>query len=95
MATFKRLKREPKKRVELSSDILSWISDLERWKTDRKEIEERIEMAEATILSSLGDAESGDLPDGRQVTFYSQHRKAYSVEAKDYRVMRIAKCKAK
>jgi predicted phage-related endonuclease len=53
----------------------------------RMQKQERALKAELTAM--LGEHSFGDLADGRRLSWRLQHRKAYSVEATDYRVLRI------
>ncbi|HMF28721.1 MAG TPA: hypothetical protein VKE42_08120, partial [Candidatus Cybelea sp.] len=45
------------------------------------------------LQSMLGEHTFGQLGDGRVLSWRTQHRKAYAVEASDYRVLRIVKAK--
>ena len=86
-----KVKREPGSVVELPEDaaqLLDYIDDAKRQKKEAEEVESR---NKSTLLSMLGLAEAGRLPDGRLITFYEQERKGYTVEGGRYRVLRIKK----
>lgn len=93
MEIVKRMKRVPNKAIEL--DLSTELESLEACKQAIKDAEQQKELIEKSILTQLGDAECSILPDGRQVTYFSQTTKPYSVEAKTYRVLRIKKAPKK
>lgn len=84
---LRRVRREPNKIISIPGTIVSnWLESKERAAQAAKEKE----IAEAVLLSCMGDAEAGDSEAGR-VTFYEQTRKGYTVEDKTYRVLRLPK----
>lgn len=84
---LRRLRREPNKVVSIPGTIVSnWLDA----KAAAAEAAKAKEIAEAVLLTCLGDAEAGDSEAGR-VTFYEQTRKGYTVEDKTYRVLRLPK----
>jgi putative phage-type endonuclease len=54
-----------------------------------KQLEEREKELRQRILGLLGDAEVGQLPDGREITYFEQQRKEYVVPAATFRVLRV------
>lgn len=76
--------------VDLLSDnrLPGVLANLIGWKAERKELDSAIKSAETEIKGKLGDAEFG-LINGFDVSWKSQERKAYSVAASSYRVLRI------
>ena len=85
---LKKLRREPKKVVPVELDLIDrWLVAKERAKEAQKEAD----MLQAEVIAALGDAEAGELPDGRMVTYYEQFRKGYVVEDTTFRVLRVTK----
>lgn len=88
---FSRVVRQPSKTVELSSDVTAWLHAQSLAKDEIKRQKAQVDQLQSRILASLGDAEAGNLPDGRRVTYFEQSRKGYMVEPKSFRVMRVKK----
>jgi len=80
--------RDSGETVELSSEALLWDAQIQAAKETRKETESVINLCEARIKDAIGDATYGELPDGTVYSWKTQRRKAYSVEAKEFRVLR-------
>lgn len=91
LEVVKRLKRVPEKVVSLDDSALSIVAQLDEAKATKKQADSQVEYLQAQLLASLGDGELGQLPDGREVTYFAQTRKSYTVEESTYRVMRIRK----
>ena len=89
----KRMKRVPDKIVMLDEHALSLATHIERMKEIRLDTQKRIDASETQLLLALGDAEAGQLPDGRLVTYYEQTRKPRMVEGCSFRVLRVQKAK--
>jgi putative phage-type endonuclease len=84
-------KEEKGKVVPLPQELIDvdelWIQaqeELAHWETQKL-------LAENTVRKALGDAEKGVLPNGIAWTSKTQHRKSYTVEAADFRVLRRSK----
>jgi hypothetical protein len=83
---LRRLRRQPATVVPIDPAIVAaWLESKEQ----AKQAQERAEQAQAAVLAALGEAEAGQLPDGRLVTYYAQTRREYVVPASSYRVLRI------
>lgn len=67
--------------VSIMGECKKQIDDLE---TERAKAKQRLMMA-------LGSAATGELPDGRRITYPTIQRKAYAVEASSYRQLRLPK----
>lgn len=88
LAVLKKMRREPGSRVEIDSELVErWLEAKERAKEAQRQADE----LQAAVIAALGDAEAGELPDGRLVTYYEQFRKGYTVEDTTFRVLRIKK----
>lgn len=87
--TFKRMRRIPKKQVEIDGRL---IAEWEQAKSESKAAEKIKDAAEAALLASLGDAESG-IYAGGEVTYYETERKGYEVKATTYRSLRNKRAK--
>lgn len=74
--------------------IRELLDQRELQKTLKKEAESAEQEIENEIKALIGDYESAIVPDWR-VSWKSQHRNAYSVEATDFRVLRATREKAK
>ena len=81
-------KEQAGKVVALTADAAEWderrieaMAALEDAKTAKTE-------AENWLVSALGDAEAGILPDGTRYSYKSQTRKGYTVEPATFRVLR-------
>ena len=84
-------KETPSKPRDLSGDneIVAGLRDRAELKALIKEYAARCEAIEAAIMHKMGDADHiVGVPDFR-VTWKTEHRKAYTVQAKDNRVLRI------
>lgn len=87
--TLKRMIRVPNKTVELDSFIVTkWLQAKEVLKIAEKEKQEY----EQKLLNSLGDAECGTSSEGI-LTYLLRDRKAYTVEASQYRQLQFKKKK--
>jgi len=84
-----RVKRAPNKIVQWSSSELvdEWLAAKAAVSAAAKKEEE----LRARLLLELGDAEVAELPDGRQLTYFEQKRKAYTVPESVFRVLRLKK----
>ena len=85
---LKKLRRDPGRTVEIDQELV------ERWqeaKERAKEAQRQADELQAAVIAALGDAEAGELPDGRLVTYYEQFRKGYTVEDTTFRVLRVKK----
>lgn len=69
LEVLKRIKRVPNKIVPVS---VALVEAKEAATEARKAAETTEEEAKATLISTLGDADAGSLPDGRMVTYYRQ-----------------------
>jgi len=83
---LKRVKREPEKWADINDGI---INDWEQAKAAEAEAKKTSELAERSLLMTLGDAEGAKLSDGRELTFFQQDRPEHTVKAAKYRVLRI------
>lgn len=75
--------------VELSDSIAADVEALRGWKEEAKRIDAEIRRLENKLRLELEDAEVGLYAGEPLVTYKTQHRDAYTVEAKDYRVLRL------
>lgn len=82
---LKRLKHIPNKIIDIPESVAAgWIEA----RKHRIESEAQEELAEASLLATLGDAEAGNFKGGK-ITNFEQKRKAYTVKETTYRVLRI------
>lgn len=89
MDALKRMRRTPKKTVEIDPSLLEMYREAqEKAKASEKEVDE----AKSLLLAALGDAEAGDAG-SEMVTYYESSRKGYVVEPTTYRQLRIKKVK--
>jgi putative phage-type endonuclease len=89
----KRLKREPKKTVELGPTEWALSQNLAAKKEAIKELTEQKEAIESQLLAALSDAEQATFPDGSGFSYFAQTRAAYQVQEATFRVMRMRKGK--
>lgn len=88
---LRRVRRESGKRVPLAAKLVdAWLLAKQR----AAEAAEAEELARAAVIAALGDAEIGELPDGRIVAYREQHRRAFSVPESTFRVLRVKKKEA-
>lgn len=89
LEVLERIQRRPAETVEIeASPVAQWRLANEA-RIAAEEIEKK---AKAAVVALLGDAEAGDFGDPEEwVTYYEQHRRAYSVKSCSYRVLRISK----
>jgi len=85
---LKRIRREPNKTVPIDPTL---VEAYETARAAETEARKRKEEAQAALLAAMGDAEAGDPGNGRVVTYLLEHRRGYTVEAKDIRILRIKK----
>lgn len=64
---IRRIKRQPNKIVPLKSELVSIWEESKKW---RKEAEKAEAVAQGKMLAALGDAEGGEIPDGRLLTYF-------------------------
>jgi putative phage-type endonuclease len=88
-STISRIVRDEAKRILLGDDAAHLLRQIEVLRTQRNVTDEMIDKLESQLLMSLGNAEIGELPDGREVTYMLQRRKSYVVSEKIFRVFRI------
>lgn len=81
------------RRIVFSTPAIAAAQQLEDAKAAIKEAERQKADAQAVILSELGDAEAGVLPDGTGYTYKTQRseRKASEARTLEFRVLRKAK----
>jgi len=77
--------------IDLSGDnrALVCAEDLVMKKDGLKKLKAEVDALETELKAKLGDNSFGQLADGRCLSWRHQHRKAYSVAASDYRVLRV------
>lgn len=89
----KRLKKQPNKTVSLSAQAMALVEAREAAKAREKEASSSVKEIETKLLLELDDAESGFLPDGRELTHFETSRKGYTVAPTTYRTLRVRKAK--
>lgn len=89
----KRLKREPKKSIDLGPMEWALVQNLAAKKEAIKDYTEQKEAIESQLLAALGDAEQATFPDGSGFSYFAQTRAAYQVQEATFRVMRMRKGK--
>jgi predicted phage-related endonuclease len=79
--------------IDLSSDnrVMVAVEDLIEARATKKRGEKLEKAAKTELAGKLMNHSYGLLPDGRCLSFKQHHRKAYTVEATDYRIMNILK----
>ena len=79
--------------VDLTGDnrALALVEDLAETKAGLKRLRDAETALTVELQAKLGDHTYGILADGRAVSWKAHHRKAYSVNATDYRVLRVLK----
>lgn len=90
---IKRLRRQPSKTVELFDDAALAVAEYEAAKAVKSAAEKTCEVAQSKLIAMLGDAECGQLPDGREVCYLTQNRKGYTTLDTSFRVLRVRKGK--
>lgn len=87
LEVLKRVRREPATVEDVPDDVVdAWIAE----RAARLDAEKREEAAQAALLAAMKSAEGGR-HSGGLVTYLETHRKAYAVEAKSYRQLRLKK----
>lgn len=90
---LKRRIRTPEKVVDLPLSIEALLEERNELKERNKENSQRLDAIDSEILTSLGDAEAGNLP-GKLITYFESNRKGYTVQPTTFRTLRIKKAKA-
>lgn len=85
IGTLKRLRRVPGSMVDIGVEL---VDEFERAKLSAKAANDWVEASKAKLLAALGNAE-GATAGGYQITYFEQHRRAYSVEESTSRVLRV------
>ena len=82
--------------IDLSQDnrATQLADDLVEKRAGSRRLEGEIDLIETELKGKLGPHTYGLLGDGRRIVGKTQHRKAYSVPASDYRTLRIAKAES-
>jgi predicted phage-related endonuclease len=77
--------------IDLTQDnrALTLVEDFIQTQAACKRMQKQERALKAELCAKLGEHSFGRLADGRRLSWRLQHRKAYSVEAADYRVLRI------
>jgi predicted phage-related endonuclease len=77
--------------IDLSGDnrALAAVDELIETQAACKRMQKQERAIKTELCAKLGEHSFGRLADGRRLSWRLQHRKAYSVEACDYRVLRI------
>jgi predicted phage-related endonuclease len=81
----------PGKQISFAGDneLPSILAERATLMSEIKEAETRCSEIETTVKFLMGDAEVGNGLDGWRLTYKVEHRNAYTVPAKDPRVLRI------
>jgi hypothetical protein len=81
--------------IDLTRDnrALALVEDLIETQRASKRLMQQERAIKTELCAKLGEHSFGRLADGRRLSWRLQHRKAYSVEATDYRVLRILSAK--
>lgn len=87
-------KNEPGKEIMLDTDLIDVGLALESAKQSKKGIEGEIREYESKLVSAIGDAEIGLLPDGTAYTYRLQKRAEYKAKATEFRVLRRKEARA-
>lgn len=69
---LKALRREPQSTIEIAAEFAPLVDALDEAKLACKAAEEAKDAAYARVVSLLGEAEGGRLPDGRLITYLEQ-----------------------
>jgi predicted phage-related endonuclease len=79
--------------LDLTGDnrALALVEDLVETQAALKRLHKQEAALKVELAGKLGENTYGALADGRYVSWRLQHRKAYAVEASEYRVLRILK----
>lgn len=91
MEVLKRMRRQPEKTIELYEDASQIVLEYEAATATKSAAEKTHEALKSKLITLLGDAEAGTLPDGRKVTYLQSTRRGYTVDETTYRTMRIKK----
>lgn len=81
--------------IELGVDALELVEEREALKADMKKAEERVTQIENTLKLAIGPNTAGAFRDGTVVTYKHQARAGYTVQATEYRQLRVARSKRK
>lgn len=73
LETLKRWRREPKSIIQLDDEAAKLWVNMELAKAERKKWDKTVEQFQIELLTKLGDAEAGELPDGARLTYLSQN----------------------
>jgi predicted phage-related endonuclease len=94
LEVLKRVRRVPNKPVAVADELVeNWQRIRERrLEADKaaKALKTTEEETQAALIASIGDGDAA-VYSGGTVTYYETHRKAYSVEAGNYRTLRLPK----
>ncbi len=84
----------PGKEIMLDTDLIDVGLALEQAKQSKKGIDGEIREYESKLISAIGEAEIGTLPDGTAYTYRSQKRAEFISKATEYRVLRRKEARA-
>lgn len=79
--------------IELGVDALELVEERETLKAGIKKAEERVTQIENTLKLAIGPNTAGAFRDGTVVTYKHQSRAGYTVQATEYRQLRVARSK--
>jgi putative phage-type endonuclease len=85
--------RDTGETVRLPGDLIAVDAEREALKAELKSSEHRLGELDAEIKAALGDATTGVLANGVSFTFRAQERKAHTVKASTFRVLRRSEAK--
>jgi putative phage-type endonuclease len=77
--------------VELSASDLADVGALRGWKEEGKRVDAEIRRLENRLKVKLENAEAGTVDGQPVITWKTQHRDTYTVEASEFRVLRLKK----
>jgi putative phage-type endonuclease len=90
LEVLRRVRRIPEKVVDVSDEIVDAWRVL---RSARLKAEDEEQAAQAAVIAALGDAEAGQCPLGRLVTYFETTRKEHVVKASTFRQLRLKAAK--
>lgn len=87
LSVLKRMRRVPKKVVDLGASEAALVCRRLKLKQQEKRVKDKLEEVDAKLILAIGDAEGAKFATGETLTYFETSRKGYVVEPTKFRTL--------